>query len=948
MDANDATPGIAGPSGEGIADIYTALRLNDSCIGRNFRATACTGFGDPCNTCTGVRDIDYLKRASGQPHDYSWSNSNCGGSVHCVGSVYSEAVWSLWKRQLPTLYGYDDNTAHEIVNRLTYIGAGATSTWFSGGPPNGGCSASGGYKNFLAADDDDGNLNNGTPHMQAIYNAFNDQEIACQDLTVQDSGCGGTPTDAPNVTATPSNNSVDLSWGSVTGATEYEVFRTEGVFACDFGKVKLGTTTGTTWSDSGLQNGRDYSYIVVPKGSADACFGPASSCDTVAPAAGPGFSIDSASAESTFSGGDSDAYLDNCEAGSTTFEIVNNGLGSLTNVSIVGVTPSNGGVAIGITSVTPSTLAQGATAIGSFSYTAGGTFMVEVTADEMASSKFVEVTVFSTETDLQLVASRTYSFESDAEGWTTVQGTFDRSSVVGGSHGSWYEQSSANLENQCDQIMSPVMVFSETTTLTLWNSFDIEPIYTNGQWYDRANVGVVPSSTGSRTAVSPDGGRLYNASGVNGNCGTSGQAGWADTASTWVSSSWSAAALGSAGLADDAVQLDIRYGTDELIQGDGFRFDQVTVTDVWDLVADAQEDNCEFVCTENADCDNGLFCDGAEICNAGICEAGTPPACDDGAFCNGAETCNEGTDQCDTGTAPACDDGAFCNGTETCNEGTDSCDAGTAPACDDGAFCNGTEMCDEGADACVDGSPPTCAEGEICDVGTDSCVPLAGDMHIQEIFTGTQNAPAGRGNKNGTATVTIFDENGNPVGAGYEVVGQFQGTFNEMASAITGDTGVAVITTTGFAKNGLVIDFCVTNVAGTFSGALDYDPADNVVDCSGTATPPPDPDPLTGVHVENITTGQQGIGGGEKQGTAEVTIFGDNNMPQAGYTVTGQFSGDFNESDSASTNASGVASFTTSGSKKGKVNVSFCVDTVTGGETYYPSDNASPAYSCTP
>ena len=47
--------GIASPSGEGIADIYTALRLNDSCIGRNFRTTVCTGFGDPCDTCTGVR-----------------------------------------------------------------------------------------------------------------------------------------------------------------------------------------------------------------------------------------------------------------------------------------------------------------------------------------------------------------------------------------------------------------------------------------------------------------------------------------------------------------------------------------------------------------------------------------------------------------------------------------------------------------------------------------------------------------------------------------------------------------------------------------------------------------------------------------------------------------------------------------------------------------------------
>ena len=67
LDDNDAVPTIASPSGEGIADIYTALRLNTSCIGRNFRSTNCTGFGDPCLNCTGVRDIDYLKRLRACP-----------------------------------------------------------------------------------------------------------------------------------------------------------------------------------------------------------------------------------------------------------------------------------------------------------------------------------------------------------------------------------------------------------------------------------------------------------------------------------------------------------------------------------------------------------------------------------------------------------------------------------------------------------------------------------------------------------------------------------------------------------------------------------------------------------------------------------------------------------------------------------------------------------------
>ena len=292
MDANDVNGGIASPSGEGIADIYTALRLNDSCIGRNFQATVCSGNGDPCDTCTGVRDIDYLKRQSNNPHTFTWSNANCGSSVHCKGGVYSEAVWSLWKRKLQSApYNYDNNTAHEIVTRLTFIGAGATGTWFSGSPPNGGCAGGSGYMNYLAADDDNGNLNDGTPHMTAIYQAFNDQQIACGTPTVQDSGCSGVPTAAPNVTATPGNTNVGLSWNTISGATSYEVFRTEGVFGCDFGKVKIASTTGTSYTDnSGLQNGRDYSYVVIPKRGA-ACFGPASACDTVQPADSPDFSV---------------------------------------------------------------------------------------------------------------------------------------------------------------------------------------------------------------------------------------------------------------------------------------------------------------------------------------------------------------------------------------------------------------------------------------------------------------------------------------------------------------------------------------------------------------------------------------------------------------------------------------------------------------------------------
>ncbi len=176
------------------------------------------------------------------------------------------------------------------------------------------------------------------------------------------------------------------------------------------------------------------------------------------------------------------------------------------------------------------------------------------------------------------------------------------------------------------------------------------------------------------------------------------------------------------------------------------------MTDIEILVADGQSDDCDSGCTVDADCDDGLFCNGAEICNVGtgVCEAGTPPACDNGLFCDGAESCNESTDSCDAGTPPVCDDGAFCNGTESCDEGADSCTAGTPPEsddgvgctddscdevndvivhtpndglCDNGAFCDGSETCDAELD-CQGGTAPCNPETETCDETDDVCEPI--------------------------------------------------------------------------------------------------------------------------------------------------------------------------------------------------------------------------------
>ena len=289
---DNGTNGEVSLPGEGIADLYAALRLDQSCIGRGFwqNGMLCGGYGDPCTPasgCTGIRDIDWANRASGMPHDVDWVNGNpaCGG-VHCRGALYSEAVWDLLTRDLPTFYGMDHDTALEITTRLTFLGSDNVGTWFLLSD-QGGCAADSGYQQFLGVDDDNGDLTDGTPHMQALFSAFDRHQIACAIPTVQDSGCASSPTTAPVVTSSSHSTGALLSWAAVPDAARYKIFRTDGVFGCGFGKTIAGETTDTFFFDGGLQNDREYSYVVAAFGASDACMGPASACAVAAPEVGP-------------------------------------------------------------------------------------------------------------------------------------------------------------------------------------------------------------------------------------------------------------------------------------------------------------------------------------------------------------------------------------------------------------------------------------------------------------------------------------------------------------------------------------------------------------------------------------------------------------------------------------------------------------------------------------
>lgn len=142
-----------------------------------------------------------------------------------------------------------------------------------------------------------------------------------------------------------------------------------------------------------------------------------------------------------------------------------------------------------------------------------------------------------------------------------------------------------------------------------------------------------------------------------------------------------------------------------------------------------------------AACDDGDACTENDVCAAGAC-AGTALNCDDGVFCNGVETCDaatgcaDGTAPCDAAAGETCnevaarcdvcavdgdcaDDGNLCT-TEACVDG--QC-ASTPVSCpEDGTFCNGVEACDSATGLCASPGDP-CPAGEVCDEATAACLP---------------------------------------------------------------------------------------------------------------------------------------------------------------------------------------------------------------------------------
>ncbi len=135
--------------------------------------------------------------------------------------------------------------------------------------------------------------------------------------------------------------------------------------------------------------------------------------------------------------------------------------------------------------------------------------------------------------------------------------------------------------------------------------------------------------------------------------------------------------------------------------------------------------------------DESILCNDGVECTNDICDESTGGCdhladhdrCNDGVFCNGVEICDL-LSGCTSGL-PGCDDGLDCT-VDSCDSVTDACShTPNHLLCADSIFCNGSELCDPQI-GCVPGPLPNCADNfpctvDSCDVMNDRCVHLSDD-----------------------------------------------------------------------------------------------------------------------------------------------------------------------------------------------------------------------------
>ncbi|MBO9662666.1 GEVED domain-containing protein [Dokdonella sp.] len=244
MDTNTGGAASENGSGEAVGDTFAFLETKDACIGKNFTP------GVPCRnceaTCTGVRDLGAFSThgaaVTAKPSTVidnggidcdRWScpylqfgifpyQGPMGYEGHCESYIAGSANWDL-AQALVDKFG--ESEGWQEMDRIWYgslIPSKSAYRVTSGGQCSpaaqvDGCGANNWYTVYLAADDDDGNLANGTPNACRIWDAFKAHDIACGTRPVCSADAPDFSLSVPNPTQTtcaPGSASYTIDIGS--------------------------------------------------------------------------------------------------------------------------------------------------------------------------------------------------------------------------------------------------------------------------------------------------------------------------------------------------------------------------------------------------------------------------------------------------------------------------------------------------------------------------------------------------------------------------------------------------------------------------------------------------------------------------------------------------------------------------------------------------------------
>ena len=298
------------PPVETRADWTAGVQFHDSCTGRGFNYPTgnCSGYGDTCLNCSGIRDADYWQHGSKTPwtaanHGTFWSCSGgsyfgpCGLEDHCESGIATQALWDMVKgpRTSPEpsgdFYlqnGLDAPSGWQLMDRLYWTSHATLDSMYTCTiPTSNGCTGDTLYNTFMAIDDDGDGVANGTPHAAGIFAALNRHNIACGLVTDAanqnhtDTACLAL-TKPQNLSTIGQNNQIILSWNGVANATHYQVLRNETDCSAGFTRIATVSAPTTSYTDTTVVNGILYYYRVQPyyenPPSCTNAYGPISDC----------------------------------------------------------------------------------------------------------------------------------------------------------------------------------------------------------------------------------------------------------------------------------------------------------------------------------------------------------------------------------------------------------------------------------------------------------------------------------------------------------------------------------------------------------------------------------------------------------------------------------------------------------------------------------------------